>query len=468
MTIKTRFAPSPTGYLHIGGARTALFSWLYARQHGGHFVLRIEDTDRERSTPESVQAILDGMAWLGLDYDEGPYFQTERLVRYQTVIQQLLDEDKAYYCYCSPEELSAMRETQMARKEKPRYNGKWRDYKGPAPKGVKPVVRFKSPTSGQLVIEDRVYQRITVENAELDDLIIARSDGTPTYNFSVVVDDLDMGITHVIRGEDHINNTPRQIHILKALGAAIPHYAHLPMILGEDGKRMSKRHGALSVMQYRADGYLPDALLNYLARLGWSHGDQELFSRSELLQLFALDAVNKSGSRFDLEKLAWVNRHYMQKTADPACLEVLRRRLLSHGLDPEAGPALPRLIAVMAGRVNTLSEMAEQSRYFFADFDQYDPKASKKQLRSPAVPILQALYASFEPLDNWSGELLKQAIAQVVIDLDSKIAKVGPPLRVAVTGGLASPALDVTLELIGRRRVLQRIERAIAFIKAQP
>ncbi|MCB1757712.1 MAG: glutamate--tRNA ligase, partial [Gammaproteobacteria bacterium] len=286
MTVRTRFAPSPTGYLHIGGARTALFSWLYARHHGGQFVLRIEDTDRERSTQESVQAILDGMDWLGLDYDEGPFYQSERFERYREVVQKLLDEDKAYYCYCTPEEVEAMREEAIARKQKPRYNGYWRDRTDPPPAGIKPVVRFKNPLQGSVVFDDQVYGRIEVQNSELDDLVIMRSDGVPTYNLSVVVDDFDMRITDVIRGDDHINNTPRQINILKAMGAEVPRYAHLPMILGDDGKRLSKRHGAMGVMQYADDGYLPDAVLNYLVRLGWSHGDQEIFSKQEMIDLF--------------------------------------------------------------------------------------------------------------------------------------------------------------------------------------
>ena len=465
MPVKTRFAPSPTGYLHIGGARTALFSWLFAKKMGGTFVLRIEDTDRERSTEESVQAILDGMQWLGLDYDEGPYFQTQRFDRYKAVTQQLIDEDKAYYCYCSKEELDEMRAAQMARKEKPRYNGYWRDCNDSPPPGVEPVVRFKSPRDGQVVISDVVYGKIVVENSELDDLIIARSDGTPTYNFCVVVDDLDMEITHVIRGEDHINNTSRQINILNALGAEIPVYAHLPMILGDDGKRMSKRHGAVSVMQYQESGYLPTALLNYLARLGWSHGDQELFSIDQMVSLFDLGAVNKSGSMFNTEKLDWVNRHYLQVNESGHAEAALKDQLSARGIDIVGGPDLARVVEVMAERVNTLAEMADQSRYLFEDFQQYDEKAAKKQLRPVAQPILQTLRQELAALNDWDSSAINSVIEQVIEILDSKIGKVGPPLRVAVTGSAASPSLDVTLELIGKSRVLDRIDRAIEFIE---
>src|SRR5512143_3034880 len=315
MTIRTRFAPSPTGYLHIGGARTALFSWLYARRHGGTFILRIEDTDLERSTAESVNVILEGMTWLGLEYDEGPFFQTHRFDRYKEVIKQLLDDGKAYKCYCTKDELEAMREEQMANKQKPRYDGRCRHRTEPR-EGHEYVVRFRNPEEGQTIVDDRVRGRVVFSNSELDDLIIARSDGSPTYNFVVVVDDMDMKITHVIRGDDHLNNTPRQINILKALGYEPPRYAHVPMILGSDGARLSKRHGAVSVMQYRDDGFLPEALLNYLVRLGWSNGDQEIFSIDEMIRLFDVSNVHTSAAAFNPEKLLWLNQHYL-KTADP-------------------------------------------------------------------------------------------------------------------------------------------------------
>ncbi|HPE74386.1 MAG TPA: glutamate--tRNA ligase, partial [Candidatus Competibacter sp.] len=338
--VKTRFAPSPTGYLHIGGARTALFSWLYARRHGGPFVLRVEDTDLERSTPEAVNAILEGMNWLGLDYDEGPFYQTQRFDRYREVLQQLLREGKAYYCYCTREELEALRAEQMAHKIKPRYDGRHRDYQGAPREGVEPVVRFKNPIDGEVVVEDLIRGKIVFQNAELDDLIIARADGTPTYNFCVVVDDMDMGITHVIRGDDHINNSPRQINILKALGASAPRYAHVPMILGPDGQKLSKRHGAASVMEYRDMGYLPEAVLNYLVRLGWSHGDQEIFSLDEMTELFDLDDCNKAPSAINPSKLIWLNKHYL-KTLDP--IHVARHlswHLGQLGIDPSEGPQL--------------------------------------------------------------------------------------------------------------------------------
>ncbi|MEM7209404.1 MAG: glutamate--tRNA ligase [Pseudomonadota bacterium] len=466
MQTKTRFAPSPTGYLHIGGARTALFSWLYARKSGGQFVLRIEDTDRERSTDASVQAILDSMQWLGLECDEGPYFQTKRFDRYKQVIQQLLDADQAYLCYCSKDELDAMRAEQMANKQKPRYNGYWRDRNEAPPAGLEPVVRFKNPTNGNVEFDDQVFGKISVANSELDDLVIARSDGTPTYNFCVVVDDWDMGITHVIRGDDHINNTPRQINILKALGAELPTYAHLPMILGDDGKRMSKRHGAVSVMNYKDAGYLPEALLNYLARLGWSHGDQEVFGPNEMIELFSLDAVNRSGSRFDQEKLDWVNKQYLQ--ADTArATAALAEQFEYANVDIESGPALADVIAVMSDRCNTLAEIVEQSRYFFGEFDEYDANAAKKQLRVVSREPLKALRAALEALDNWGRDALQTTIDATVVALDSKIGKVGPPLRVAVTGSAASPSLDVTLELVGKERTLARIDRALAYIDAR-
>ncbi|MDO6460354.1 glutamate--tRNA ligase [Granulosicoccaceae sp. 1_MG-2023] len=464
MTVRTRFAPSPTGYLHIGGARTALFSWLYARHHGGKFVLRIEDTDRERSTDESVQAILDGMDWLGLDYDEGPFYQTQRFDRYREVVQQLLDNGHAYYCYCTPEELDKMREEAMANKQKPRYNGYWRDRTDTPPAGVKPVVRFKNPLEGSVVIDDMVFGKIEVSNSELDDLIIMRSDGTPTYNLTVVVDDYDMNITHVIRGDDHINNTPRQINILKAMGASLPRYAHLPMILGDDGKRLSKRHGAVSVMQYAEDGYLPEAVLNYLVRLGWSHGDQEVFSIAEMTELFSLEACNRAGSSFNTEKLQWLNQHYMQE-ADPAELGAhLEAYLKLEGIDPAGGPSPAVVAQLQKDRFKTLAEMARGSAYFYQDFDDYDPKAAKKQLRPVAAEPLTLGREKLAALAQWRADDIQAALNETVESLGLGFGKIGLPLRVAVTGAGASPALDLTLEAIGRERTLQRIDRALTFI----
>lgn len=462
MSIRTRFAPSPTGYLHVGGARTALFSWLYARKHGGKFILRIEDTDLERSSQESVNAILEGMTWLGLEYDEGPFYQTHRFDRYKEVIQQLLDQGDAYYCYCSREELDALREQQMAAKEKPRYNGKCRNG---AEAGGERVVRFKNPEHGEVVIDDLVKGRIVVANKELDDLIIARSDGTPTYNLTVVVDDMDMGVTHVIRGDDHVNNTPRQINILKALGAQLPVYAHVPMILGSDGARLSKRHGAVSVMQYRNDGYLPEALLNYLVRLGWSHGDQELFTIDEMIELFDLEKVNVSASTFNTEKLIWLNHQYIM-SGDPAHVaHHLSWHLGERGVDPSCGPALADVVKAQRERCKTLVDMADESLYFYRDFETYDEKAVKKNFKAGVDEILQHLWGRFDAVDTWEADVLHQVVLDSAEQLQLNLGKVAQPLRVAVCGCGVSPAIDVTLRLLGKEKTLDRIARAISYIK---
>ena len=397
MTITTRFAPSPTGYLHVGGARTALFSWLYARKHGGKFILRIEDTDLERSTQESVDAILQGMTWLELNYDEGPFYQTHRFDRYKEVIQQLLAQGDAYYCYCSKEELEQLRTEQMVNKEKPRYNGKCRVCAEPIT-GREPVVRFKNPVDGVVTIPDLVKGDIVVANKELDDLIIARADGTPTYNLTVVVDDMDMGVSHVIRGDDHINNTPRQMNILKALGAALPQYAHLPMILGADGARLSKRHGAVSVMQFRDEGYLPEALLNYLVRLGWSHGDQEIFSLDEMINYFDLNDVNGSASTFNMEKLLWLNHQYIMNSEPAHVARHLSWHMGQLGIDPSEGPALVDVVKAQRERCKTLVEMASVSRYFYKEFDAYDEKSVKKNFTTGSDEVLAQLYHAFEAL----------------------------------------------------------------------
>jgi len=464
--IRTRFAPSPTGYLHIGGARTALYCWLYARRHGGQFVLRIEDTDRERSSDESVQAILDGMRWLDLPCDEGPYYQTQRFDRYREVVAQLLDSGHAYHCYCTREELDEMREAQMARKEKPRYDGRCRARREPRD-GIEPVVRFRNPDEGEVIIDDLCRGSISIANRELDDLIIARSDGTPTYNLTVVVDDWDMGITHVIRGDDHINNTPRQINIFKALGAPLPRFAHLPMILGEDGKRLSKRHGAVSVMQYREDGYLPEALINYLVRLGWSHGDQEIFSREEMVEHFALESIGRSGSVFNPEKLAWLNQQYIKQADGERLATLLGEQMDGLGIDHSNGPPLTAVVEAQRERAQTLLEMATQSRFFFEDPAEYDEKAAKKNLRPAAVEPLQTVRDKLAALDDWTPQGTHAAIQATVDELGVGFGKVGLPLRVASTGGLASPGLDVTLALIGRERVLARIDAAIEWIAAK-
>lgn len=463
MTIRTRFAPSPTGYLHVGGARTALFSWLFARKHGGTFVLRIEDTDLERSTAESVNAILEGMTWLGLEYDEGPFYQTHRFDRYKTLIQQLLDEGKAYPCYCSKEELDAMREQQLARKEKPRYDGRCRHRAQPLA-GVSPVVRFHNPDEGEVVIDDLVKGRIIVRNSELDDLIIARSDGSPTYNFTVVVDDLDMAITHVIRGDDHVNNTPRQINILKALGAKLPRYAHVPMILGADGARLSKRHGAVGVMQYRDDGYLPEALLNYLVRLGWSHGDEEIISIDQMIEWFDVPDINHSASTFNNEKLLWLNHHYLMHGDPVHIAHHLRWHLGRLGIDPTEGPDPVEIVKAQRERNKTLVEMAEASVFFYRDFHQYDEKSARKNLTPESSPGLRMLRETLADLRPWERASIHDRIATTAAELDVKLGAVAQPLRVAVSGTAVSPPIDLTLELLGPDKTLRRIDQALEWI----
>lgn len=464
MTIRTRFAPSPTGYLHVGGARTALFSWLFARKHGGTFVLRIEDTDLERSTAESVNAILEGMTWLGLEYDEGPFYQTHRFDRYKALIQQLLDEGKAYHCYCSKDELDAMREAQMARKEKPRYDGRCRHGQAPVA-GVPPVVRFRNPDEGEVVIDDLVKGRIVVRNSELDDLIIARSDGSPTYNFTVVVDDLDMRITHVIRGDDHVNNTPRQINILKALGAELPKYAHVPMILGADGARLSKRHGAVSVMQYRDDGYLPEAVLNYLVRLGWSHGDQEIFSIDQMIESFDVPDINHSASTFNPDKLLWLNHHYLMHSDPVHVAHHLRWHLGRLSIDPTEGPDPVEVVKAQRERCKTLVEMAEASVFFYRDFQHYDEKAARKHLGEDAARGLRHLRDTLAALRPWVRESIHDVIAATAESLGLKMGGVAQPLRVAVSGTSVSPPIDWTLAILGQTKSIARIERAIDWIE---
>jgi len=465
MTVRTRFAPSPTGYLHIGGARTALFSWLHARRHGGRFVLRIEDTDIERSSVESVNAILEGMTWLGLTYDEGPFSQMARMDRYQDVIQRLLDEGHAYRCYCSRERLEDLRKLQMANKEKPRYDGHCAHLEGPPPEGVSPVIRFRNPKIGKVVVDDMVRGKVVFDNAELDDLIIARSDGTPTYNLCVVVDDSEMGITHVIRGDDHLNNTPRQINILRALGYESPVYAHVPMILGEDGKRLSKRHGAVSVMQYQADGFLPEALLNYLVRLGWSHGDQEVFSLDEMAELFDIHAINHAAAAFNAEKLLWLNHHYIKTSP----VEYVARQLMPHlgllGIDPAAGGAgILEVVEALRERARTLVEMADMSQYFYQDFECFDEAAAKKHLRPVCENALLLVREHLAALDEWTAEALHAVVTVTSEELDLNMGKVAQPLRVAISGRSATPGIDVTLYLVGREQTLTRIDRALGYI----
>lgn len=463
MAVVTRFAPSPTGYLHVGGARTALYSWLYAKNQGGEFVLRIEDTDLERSTDDAKQAILDGMLWLGLTWDTGPIYQTDRFDRYKAIIQDMLEKGQAYKCFMPADELDAIREAQKERGEKPRYPGTWRD-RTDHPEGQPFVIRFKNPLEGSVIIEDHVRGRIEISNKELDDLIIQRSDGTPTYNFCVVVDDWDMGITHVVRGEDHINNTPRQINILKALGAPIPEYAHVSMILGDDGKKLSKRHGAVSVMQYRDDGYLPQAVLNYLVRLGWSHGDQEIFSLEEMIEYFSLDDIGQSASAFNTDKLIWLNQHYIKTLPASEVAMHAKWHFDQIGVDLASGPALESVIAIQADRVKTLKELAEISTYFYQDFEEFDANAAKKHLRPVAKDALEAVKDKLLAVADWNPENISQAINDAAEALGVGMGKVGMPLRVAATGSGNSPSLDITLNLLSKEKVGERIDKALTFI----
>jgi glutamyl-tRNA synthetase len=455
MNVRTRFAPSPTGYLHIGGARTALFSWAFARRHGGKFILRIEDTDLERSTAQSVQAILDGMRWLGLDWDEGPFFQMQRLARYKEIAEQLIAAGHAYYDYMSREELESLRKEQVARGDKPRYDGRWRPEraKGKAiPQDVKPVVRFRTPEDGEAGWNDLVKGPIAFPNAELDDLVLLRADGVPTYNFGVVVDDLDMDITHVIRGDDHVNNTPRQIHIFRALGKELPRFAHVPMILGADGERLSKRHGAVSVTQYRDEGYLPEALVNYLARLGWSHGDDEIFSRAQLVEWFDLAHVSRSAAQFNPEKLAWINQQYLKAAADEALAALVEPELRKRGAQPGGGPSLLKVVSLLKDRASSILQLADEAMLFYAvevhpgtpDWDEATGKALRMlRARLAAVP--------------WQRAAIGEALKEVVKSSGLKMPQVAMPLRRLVTGRTQTPSIDAVLELLGRETVLQRL-----------
>ena len=466
-TVKTRFAPSPTGFLHIGGARTALYSWLYTKHMTGEFVLRIEDTDLERSTQEAIDAIMEGMEWLGLNWDEGPYYQTKRFDRYNEVIDQLLAEDKAYKCYCPKALLDEIREAQMAAGVKPRYdatNPQIMAAQAAATEETPFCIRFRNPKEGTVIFNDKIRGHIEISNSELDDLIIRRTDGTPTYNFCVVIDDWDMGITQVIRGEDHINNTPRQINIYKALNAPVPEFAHCAMILGDDGAKLSKRHGAVSVMQYRDEGYLPNALLNYIVRLGWSNGDQEIFSMEEMIELFHLESISKSASAFNTDKLLWLNNHYI-KTAEPEYIaKYLQWHLDQKEISLKNGPAITDVIGLVGERCQTLVELAEQSRYFYQDFSEFEAGAAKKHLRPVAKDALALAKTKISALTDWNTEALHQAIENVCTELELGMGKVGMPLRVAVTGQGQSPSVDAVMALIGKDRVLARIDMALAFI----
>ena len=458
--IRTRFAPSPTGYLHIGGARTALFSWAYARRHGGKFILRIEDTDLERSTKQSTQAILDSMAWLGLDYDEGPFYQMQRLDRYHDAAEQLLRSGNAYYCYATKEELAILRDQQRAAGLKPRYDGRWRDSKQTPPAGIKPVIRFKNPMSGGVAFNDLVKGPIIIDNSELDDLVLLRADGVPTYNFGVVLDDLDMNISHVIRGDDHVNNTPRQINILKSLGEPLPQYAHVPTILGTDGERLSKRHGAVSVMQYCDEGYLPEALINYLVRLGWSHGDEEIFSRDQFINWFDLASVNRSPARFDSEKLRWINQHYLKTTDDSSLGNQIKPLLEKKGCDILAGPELRKIVGILKERVTTTKELADKSISFYMRIE--PTMEIKEQYYNPEIkPVMESLISKFSNI-SWDQKTIQDEIKGVAASYNMKFPKIAMPLRVMVTGETQTPSINLVLELLGSKETIERMRNQIA------
>jgi glutamyl-tRNA synthetase len=461
MAIRTRFAPSPTGFLHIGGLRTALFSWLYARRHAGIFVLRVEDTDLERSTPEAVQQILDGLEWAGLVPDEGPFFQTKRFGRYKDVIEEMLATGKAYRCYCTREELEQMRAQQTARGEKPRYDGRWRERTDSLP-GAPFVVRFKNPLTGEAVVDDVVHGRVVFQNSELDDLIIARSDGTPTYNFCVVVDDMDMQITHVIRGDDHLNNTPRQLNMLLALGQRPPVYAHLPMILGPDGAKLSKRHGAVSVLQYRDEGFLPEAILNYLVRLGWSHGDQEFFTVEEMTRLFDIADVNKSASAFNVEKLTWLNQQHMMRAPAARIVPVLRWHLDREGIEATDEAQLEQIVLSQRERAKTVREMALNSVFFFRAPTAYDEKGVRKHVTAEVLALLPEAAKNLGQLTEWSAPVIHEYLNGFASEKGVPLGKLAQPIRLAMCGGSVSPPIDATLAILGKTEALSRLSRALA------
>ncbi len=467
MTCRTRFAPSPTGFLHIGGARTALYCWLEARHQGGAFILRVEDTDRERSTNEAVQAILDAMNWLGLNYEEGPIYQTDRLARYKAVAEQLLVSGHAYYAYETKDELETMRNEAMAKNEKPRYNGHYRELNAPFRDDANRVIRFKNPVGGSVVWEDKIKGRIEFSNDELDDLVIFRSDGYPTYNFAVVVDDLDMKISDVIRGDDHVNNTPRQINIYKALGVTVPYFSHMPMILDPEGAKLSKRHGAANVMQYRDDGYLPHALLNYLVRLGWSHGDQEIFSIAEMIELFKIEDVNSKASRLDPTKLNWINSHYLKTDAPEEVAEHLHWHIDQAAYDLSKGPALVDVVIALRDRVNTLKEMAERAAVWYLPLTHYDEAAVAKQFVPAALLPMQTVREELANLSEWSPAAIHAAMQSTGEKLGVGLGKIGPALRVAITGTQQSPSIDHTVYLAGRDEALKRIDVALDMLSKQ-
>ncbi len=461
MTVRTRFAPSPTGFLHLGGARTALYSWAFARHNKGTFILRIEDTDLERSTPEAVQAIIEGMQWLGLDHDEGPFYQMQRMDRYREVVAQMLAAGTAYLCYSSPEEVEAMRERMRAAGEKPRYDGTWRPEAGktlpPVPADRKPVVRFRNPLDGEVTWNDCVKGTITIGNKELDDLVIARPDGTPTYNFCVAVDDWDMKITHVLRGDDHVNNTPRQINILNAIGAPLPIYGHLPMILGSDGEKLSKPHGAVSVMDYPAQGYLPEAMLNYLARLGWSHGDDEIFSMQQFCEWFNLDHLSNSAAQFNNEKLAWLNNYYIKHTDNARLAELARPVLEQKGAQFAGSPDVAAVLGLMKERANTIVELAESSMLFFRA-PAPDAALMAQHYTELVKPALAQFFDRCKDVE-WTKEALGAMIKEVLAAHGLKMPQIAMPLRLMVTGQLQTPAIDAVLQIFGREAILARVSK---------
>lgn len=467
MEIRTRFAPSPTGYLHVGGARTALYSWLYAKHNNGKFVLRIEDTDRERSTQPAIDAIIESMKWTGLNWDEGPFYQTKRFDRYNQVIDEMLEKGLAYKCYCTKERLEEVREEQQRAGVKPRYDGHCREDHSEHSPDEPYCIRFKNPKTGKVGFHDKIRGYIEFDNEELDDLVIRRTDGTPTYNFCVVIDDWDMGITHVIRGEDHINNTPRQINIYKALGAPVPEFAHVSMILGDDGTKLSKRHGAVSVMQYRDDGYLPEALINYLVRLGWGHGNQEIFTLDEMIEFFSLEAISKSASAFNTEKLLWVNSQYMKSLPPERVAEELKWHMDNQKIDISKGPSLTDLVLAQRERCKTLKEMAEVSRYFYEEYEDYEPKAAKKWFKDNSVEALERSMANLVNVTDWDVENIEKAFKSVAEDMQVGLGKVGMPLRLAITGCGVSPEMGITMKLVGKDRSISRIKKTITYLKAK-
>ncbi len=469
--VKVRFAPSPTGYLHLGGARTAIFNWLFARHHGGRFVLRIEDTDRSRSTEDSIREILEALTWLGLDWDEGPYRQTERMEIYRREVQKLLEEGKAYYCYCTPEELEERRKKALEEGRMPKYDGRCRDRKEPR-EGVKPVVRLKVNQEGETVIHDLIKGEVVYPNSQLDDFILMRSDGTPTYNFVVVVDDALMGITHVIRGDDHLNNTPKQIQLYQALGYKPPLFAHVPMILGPDKTRLSKRHGATSVLAYRDEGYLPEALFNFLVRLGWSHGDQEIFSKEELIRYFSLENVGKSPAVYNPDKLLWLNAHYI-KTGDTRRLARLlipflaKEGLINEGEEPPI-QWLCQVVETLKERAKTLKEMAQMATFYFRDPSEYDPKGDRKFLKPSILPYFEALVQELENLEDFSEEEVEGAFNRVMEKFNIKLKHLAQPCRVALTGKTVSPGIFEVISVLGKEKTVSRLKRAIEHIKKKP